>query len=110
MHSLLHMIVALVIWGLFPASLHVFMQLQIAREAEKRTRLTKERLRKARLREWRARVPKVTRQWPREAHMGTICQCEATLWHISYARDDALAQEITTCAQRALNSAPHIHN
>jgi len=105
MHSFLHMVAALVVWGLLPAALHVFMQLQIAREATKRTCIARRRLR-----EWRTRVPYVAPDWPKRAHMGTTCQCEATLWHISYARDDAFAQEVTRCAQRALDSSTHIYN
>ena len=104
MDSLLQAIGAMIIWGLLPASLHVFIQLQMARTAHRR------HLAKRRLKEWRTRVPYVTPNWPRRAYMDTACQDEGVLWYVSTCREDALRQEVTTCAQRALNSAPHIHN
>lgn len=107
MHDFLTLLAVLVTWGLLPASLHIMLQLMVARSATKhQQRLT---IQQQRLREWRTCIPYVTPDWPRRAHMDTTCQCDATLWHISYARDDAFAQEVTTCAQRALDST-HIHN
>lgn len=105
MHSLLQLMAVLVVWGLLPACIYLFVQMHAYRATQKRGCLSK-----SHLREWRTRVPYVTPAWPRRAFMDTACQDEGVLWYVSTCREDALRQEVTTCAQRALRSSAHIQN
>ena len=99
MHSLLQILVGILIWGLLPAGLHLMVMLQIAKNNERRRTLAKRE------------VQHVALQWPKEAHMDTQCTEHSTLWYIERAHPDALRQEVTTVAQRALSDpSTHIEN
>lgn len=105
MDDLIIILAAIVVWGLLPAGLHLMVMLQMAKNTQHRRSLAKQRLR-----EWRNQVPHVALQWPKEAHMGTRCTEHSTLWYIERAHPDALRQEVTTVAQRAIDSPTHLPN
>jgi len=104
MHSLLQLFAVLVVWGLLPAGVYLFVQMHAYRATQKPARLAKQRLRA-----WRTHIAYVTPHWPKRAHMDTTAD-EGVLWYVSYAREDALRNEVTTSAQRALDSSTHIYN
>ena len=112
MHDLLRMTVALVVWGLIPASVQVLLDLMVSRSIDKQQRIIDQRERQ-RLREWRTHIAYVTPHWPRRAHMDSVCYEHRVLWHISTAHEDALAHQALMIAHQAdhdMRRSLHIHN
>ena len=109
MADLITLIAVLVVWGLIPASVHFVLQFLMRRETDK---IRRAHLERQRLWEWRTRIPYVTPDWPREAHMDTVAS-HTIYEHVHTAHEDAFAYEAMIVGQEAahaLRATSHIRN